>query len=65
LEFHGDAMNKEKNFGYNAPYFDDEEREIIEALKRGEYKSASNLPERIKELKLAAANTLRKMPKLP
>ena len=65
MEFHGDAMNKGKNFGYDAPYFDDEEREIIEALKRGEYRSASNLLERIKELKLAAANTLRKMRKFP
>ena len=58
-------MNKEKNFGYDAPCFDDEERKIIEALKRGEDKSASNVPERKKELKLAAANTLRKMRKFP
>jgi predicted DNA binding CopG/RHH family protein len=58
-------MSKVKNtkhVGYDAPYFDDEEREIMEALKRGEYKSAPNLPERIKELKRAAANTLKKKP---
>ena len=63
MEFHGDAMNR--HLGYDPPYFDDEEREIMEALKRGEYKSTRNLPERIRELKLAAANTLRKTQKFP
>jgi hypothetical protein len=53
------------HLGYDPLYFDDEEREIMEALKRGEYESAPNLPERIKELKLAAANTLRKTQKSP
>ncbi len=55
-------MNKEKHLGYDPPYLDDEEREIIEAMKRGEYVSAPDLPERIKEFKQAAANTLKKKP---
>jgi predicted DNA binding CopG/RHH family protein len=55
-------MSNKKQLGYDPPYYDDEEREIIEALKRGEYKSAPNLPERAKQLKRAAANTLKKKP---
>lgn len=55
-------MSNKKQLGYDPPYFDEEEREIIEALKRGEYVSDPDLPARIKEFKQAAANTLKKKP---
>jgi predicted DNA binding CopG/RHH family protein len=55
-------MSNKKQLGYDPPYYDDEEREAIEALKRGEYKSASNLQVRVKELRRAATNTLKKKP---
>jgi predicted DNA binding CopG/RHH family protein len=42
------------------PFYDDEEREIIEDLRKGVYKSAPNQKERITELKEVAANTLRR-----
>ena len=38
-------MTKHKHLGYDAPYYDDEEREIIEAFKRGEYVSIRPLAE--------------------
>ena len=41
----GIAMTKHKHLGYDPPYYDDEEREIIEAFKRGEYVSISPLAE--------------------
>lgn len=45
-------MTEDKEF----PYFDDEEREIIEAYKRGEYVLAENQEEHIAMLREAARN---------
>jgi predicted DNA binding CopG/RHH family protein len=47
---------------YNPPFADDEEREAIEALHRGECVSARDLPARKKELKRAAGNYLKRRP---
>jgi predicted DNA binding CopG/RHH family protein len=47
---------------YDPEYYDDEEREIMEEVKRGVYVPASNLEQRKKELKQAAINTLKKKP---
>jgi predicted DNA binding CopG/RHH family protein len=47
---------------YDPAYVDDDEREAIEALNRGEYVSASDLPARKKALKQAAENTLKRKP---
>lgn len=41
----GIAMTKHKHIGYDPPYYDDEEREIIEAFKRGEFVSIRPLAE--------------------
>ncbi len=55
-------MSNVKQIEFDPPYLDDEEREIIEAMKRGEYVSAPDLAERKKEFKQAAANTMKKKP---
>ncbi len=55
-------MNDKKTPTYDPPYFDEEERELIEAFKRGEYVVAQNLPARKADLKKAALNTLKKKP---
>ena len=47
---------------YDPDYYDDEERELIEEMKRGVYVPAPNLEQRKKELKQAAINTLKKKP---
>ena len=41
----GIAMTEHKHLGYDPPYYDDEEREIIEAFKRGEIVSIHPLAE--------------------
>ncbi len=42
---------------YDPAFFDEEERETIESLHRGEFKSVPNFEERKKALARAAANT--------
>jgi len=44
------------------PYLDDEEKEIIEAFKRGEFKPLRNQAEAIAEHEQTARNTLKKKP---
>jgi hypothetical protein len=41
----GIAMTKHKHIGYDPPYYDNDERETIEALKRGEFVSIHLLAE--------------------
>lgn len=41
-------------------YFDDEERDVIESVERGEWKSVKNLNDEIKKHRQYARNTLRK-----
>jgi hypothetical protein len=41
----GIAMTTHQHLGYDPPYYDDEEREIIESLKRGEFVSIRPLAE--------------------
>ena len=55
-------MTGKNEIVYDPPYYDDEERELIEAFKRGEYVVPDDMPKRLLELKEAAANTLRKKP---
>ena len=53
------ASNKIK---YDPAFFDDDERDLIEALHRGEFISDPELATRKKALKLAAENTLKRKP---
>ena len=54
-------MSKPKHTGFDAPYLDDEEREIMEALERGEYKPSDRPLEEIKaEWQEIVRNTKRK-----
>ncbi|MGQ0484476.1 MAG: DNA-binding protein [Hyphomicrobiales bacterium] len=56
-------MKKPKHTGHDAPYLDDEEREIMEAVKRGEFKSSGRPLSKIKaEWQAAARNTQRRKP---
>ena len=55
-------MNKEMHLGYDAPYFDDEEREIIEAVQRGEYVQSQSRKEALRFWQAAVRNTLRQRP---
>ena len=43
----------------NPPYLDDDERDIIEAVERGEFKSIDNFKESKKELEAMARNTFK------
>jgi predicted DNA binding CopG/RHH family protein len=55
------VMSKPKHTGFDAPYFDDEEREIMEALERGEFKPSDRPLEEIKaEWQEIVRNTKRK-----
>ena len=55
-------MNGQVKTQYDPAFYDDEEREAIESLRRGEYVSAPDLPLRKKALKRAAENTLKRKP---
>ena len=55
-------MTTDAKMKYDPAFFDDEEREAIEALHRGEYVSDPDLPARKMALKQAAANTLKRKP---
>jgi len=56
-------MKKPKHTGYDAPYLDNEERDIMEAVKRGEFKSSGRPLEEIKaEWQAIVRNTQRKKP---
>jgi predicted DNA binding CopG/RHH family protein len=50
------------NTKYDPAFFDDEERHDIEALRRGELVSATDLPARKAALKSAAAKVLKRKP---
>jgi predicted DNA binding CopG/RHH family protein len=47
---------------YDPAFMDAEEKEIIEAMRRGEYKSSPDLTSRKQELMQAAANTQKRKP---
>ena len=51
---------KKRKIILNPPYLDDEERDIIEAYKRGEFKPVPNQKEMREALQRAAANHIRK-----
>jgi predicted DNA binding CopG/RHH family protein len=54
-------MGKPKHTGFDAPFFDDEEREIVEALEGGEFEPIERPLEEIKVAwRRVARNTLRK-----
>ena len=53
-------MKKKPADGLDPPFFDDEEREIIEDLRRGVYQPVPNQASRLKELQTVAQNTLRR-----
>jgi predicted DNA binding CopG/RHH family protein len=53
-------MTKRKSVVLDPPFYDDEERDIIEDLRKGVYKSVPNKSARLKELKAMAENTLRR-----
>ena len=50
-----------KDITINLPvYLDDEEKDVIESIERGEWKSVNNLKTEIKKHQQYASNTLRK-----
>jgi predicted DNA binding CopG/RHH family protein len=55
-------MTTQIKIEYDPEFFDDDERDDIEALRRGDYVSAADLPARKKALKQAAENTLKRKP---
>ncbi len=55
-------MSAQGKMQYDPSFYDDDEREAIEALRRGEYVSAPDLPARKKALKQAAEYTLKRKP---
>lgn len=55
-------MSTQTKMKYDPAFFDDEEREAIEALRLGEYVSAPDFPQRKKALKQAAENSLKRKP---
>ena len=55
-------MSTQTKMKYDPAFFDDEEREVIEALRLGEYVSAPDFPQRKKALKQAAENSLKRKP---
>jgi predicted DNA binding CopG/RHH family protein len=50
-------MKKAKHTGYDAPFLDDEERTVVEAAERGEFKAEPDLPAQIARWQAAASNT--------
>jgi predicted DNA binding CopG/RHH family protein len=55
-------MKKPKHTGYDAPYLDDEERDIMEALARGEFISDKSREEALAEWQAVVRNSPRKKP---
>jgi predicted DNA binding CopG/RHH family protein len=55
-------MKKAKHLGYDAPYLDDEERDIMEALARGEFKPDKSREEALAEWQAIVRNNQRKKP---
>jgi predicted DNA binding CopG/RHH family protein len=56
------TTKKPKHPGFDAPFLDDEEKAIFEAVERGEYVSVKPRAQALKEWQQAARNTLRKKP---
>jgi predicted DNA binding CopG/RHH family protein len=55
-------MSERKPTKYDPPFHDDEERDIISAMHKGEYRQVHDLDASKTSLKQAAKNTLRKKP---
>jgi predicted DNA binding CopG/RHH family protein len=55
-------MSTQLKTKYDPEFFDDDERDDIEALRRGDYVSVTDLPTRKKALKQAAENILKRKP---
>ena len=51
---------KKRKIELDPPFLDEEERDIIEAFNRGEFKRADDFEERKRVLEQAAGNTLKK-----
>jgi predicted DNA binding CopG/RHH family protein len=55
-------MSARNKLQYDPKFYDEEEREIVEGLRSGDFVSAKDLPARKKVLKQAADNTLKRKP---
>ena len=55
-------MKKPKQTGFDAPFMDAEEEQIVKDAEAGLYVSSPDAEKHIREFKIAARNTLRKKP---